>query len=102
MVANPVVPDQSQLAGRLLALIRSGKATSRQKLERESGLSRVTVTQRLRYLLDAGVVVEGETTETSGGRPARSIALNPNFGIVLSADVGESVIRVAAADVSLR
>jgi predicted NBD/HSP70 family sugar kinase len=93
---------EARSAGQLLNLIRSGKATSRPKLERESGLSRVTVSQKLRYLLEAGLVVEGETTETSGGRPARSVTLNPNFGIVLAADVGESVTRVAAADLSPR
>ena len=69
---------------------------------RVSGLSRVTVTQRLRYLFESGLVVEGENTETQRGRPARSVALNPNFGIVLTADVGESVIRLAAVDLSLR
>ena len=95
-------PNEVPSAGQLLALIRSGKATSRPKLERESRLSRVTVTQRLRYLFEAGLVVEGENTETSGGRPARSVALNPNFGIVLTADVGESVIRLAAVDLSPR
>jgi predicted NBD/HSP70 family sugar kinase len=94
--------NEARSAGQLLNLIRSGKATSRPKLERESGLSRVTVSQRLRYLFEAGLVVEGEATETSGGRPARSVALNPNFGIVLAADVGESVTRVAAADLSPR
>jgi predicted NBD/HSP70 family sugar kinase len=102
MECSATAENEAQSAGRLLDLIRSGRATSRSKLEIESGLSRVTVTQRLRYLLGAGLIVEGEATETSGGRPARSIALNPAFGIALAADVGESAIRVAVADLSLR
>jgi predicted NBD/HSP70 family sugar kinase len=101
MEGSATVANDAQSAGRLLDLIRSGKANSRSKLEFESGLSRVTVTQRLRYLLESGLVVEGEATETSGGRPARSVLLNPSFGIALTADVGESAIRVAVVDLSL-
>lgn len=96
------VSNEARSAAQLLALIRSGKATSRPKLERESGLSRVTVTHRLRYLLEAGLVIEGEPGEIGAGRPARSVALNPTFGIVLAADVGECVVRVAIIDLSLR
>ena len=89
-------------AGRVLALIRDGKASSRPAVERVSGLSRVTVVQRLRYLFDAGLVVEGDATEASGGRPARVIRANPNFATALAADVGESVIRIAATDLRPR
>jgi len=102
MDISTAAPHEVCSAGRLLALIRSGKAGSRPKLQHVSGLSRVTVTQRLRYLLAAGLVVEDEATETSGGRPARCVTLNPKFGIVLAADVGESMIRVAAVDLSPR
>ena len=86
----------------MLALIREGKASSRPAIEHVSGLSRVTVAQRLRYLFDAGLVVEGDVTEASGGRPARVIRANPDFAIALAADVGESAIRVAATDLTPR
>ena len=89
-------------AGRLLALIRAGKASSRPALERASGLSRVTIAQRLGSLFAAGVIAEGDATEASGGRPARVISLNPDYAIALAADVGESVIRVAVTDLSPR
>ena len=89
-------------AAQLLALIRFGKASSRPTLERVSGFSRVTVTQRLDSLFAAGVISEGNATEASGGRPARIISLNPNYAFVLAADVGESVIRVALTDLSPR
>jgi len=94
--------EGAEAAGRLLALIRDGKASSRPALERASGLSRVTVVQRLRYLFDAGLVVEGDATEASGGRPARVISANPDFAVAIAADVGESVIRIAATDLSPR
>jgi len=89
-------------AGRLLALIRDGEASSRPAIERVSGLSRVTVVQRLGYLFDAGLIQESETTEASGGRPARVLQLNADFGFVLAADVGESVVRIAATNLSPR
>jgi predicted NBD/HSP70 family sugar kinase len=89
-------------AGQLLALIRAGKASSRPTLERASGLSRVTVAQRLGSLFAAGIIAEGEATETSGGRPARVISLNPDYALALAADIGESVIRVAVTDLSPR
>jgi predicted NBD/HSP70 family sugar kinase len=102
MGATSVGSEAAEAAGRLLALIRDGKASSRPGIERVSGLSRVTVIQRLRTLFDAGLVVEDDATEASGGRPARIIRANPDFAIALAADVGESVIRIAATDLSPR
>jgi predicted NBD/HSP70 family sugar kinase len=87
-------------AGELLESIRSGEATSRPALERAIGLSRVTVAQRLRLLFDAGLLVETEAEETGRGRPARLLRLDPQFAVALAADIGESVIRVAATDLS--
>jgi predicted NBD/HSP70 family sugar kinase len=89
-------------AGRLLALIRDGEASSRPAIERVSGLSRATVVQRLGYLFHAGLIEESEVTEASGGRPARVLQLNADFGIVLAADVGESVVRIAATNLAPR
>jgi len=102
MGAPSVGTEAAEAAGRLLALIRDGKASSRPAIERVSGLSRVTVVQRLRRLLDARLVIEGDETEASGGRPARLIRVNPDFAVALAADVGESMIRVAATDLAPR
>jgi hypothetical protein len=102
MVAASVGSEGTRAAARLLAFIREGRASSRPGLEGISGLSRVTVVQRLHYLFDAGLVVEGAAIEASGGRPARILRVNPEFAVTLAADVGESVVRVAATDVSPR
>ena len=102
MGAPSVGSEAMAAAGRVLALVRDGKSWSRPAIERVSGLSHVTVAQRLRTLFDAGLVVEGDATEASGGRPARLIRVNPNFGVALAADVGESAVRVAATDLSPR
>ena len=57
-----------------------------------------TVAQRLGVLFAAGLLQEAEETQASGGRPARVLKLNEDFGVVLAADIGESHIRVAATD----
>ena len=87
-------------AGKLLDLIRKGAAVTRPALERATGLARATVVQRLRYLTDAGIVVERKGAETGVGRPARVLRLNTDRAVTLAADVGESVIRVAATDLT--
>jgi len=87
-------------AGKLLKLIREGAAVTRPALERATGLARATVVQRLRYLTDAGIVVEQKGVETGVGRPARVLRLNTDRAVTLAADVGESVIRVAVTDLT--
>ena len=54
--------------GDILELIRHGRATTRGDVLELTGLSRMTVAQRLDALLAAGMVVEGETGEATGGR----------------------------------
>jgi len=82
-------------AAPLLSLIASGRAQSRAELIERTGLSRTTVTQRLNALIAAGLVDEAARTLPSGGRPTRMLELNTGFGVVLAADVGESVLRTA-------
>jgi predicted NBD/HSP70 family sugar kinase len=84
--------------GSILALIASGRAQSRAELQEQTGLSRTTVAQRLGVLLAAGLVNEGAATLRSGGRPTRVLQLNTKFGVVLAADLGETVARLAVTD----
>ena len=87
-------------ASKLLDLIRKGDAATRPALERATGLARATGVQRLRYLTDAGIVIEREGAETGVGRPARVLGFNTDLAVALAADVGESVIRIAATDLT--
>lgn len=84
--------------GHLLALIMSGRAASRAALVEASQLSRATVAQRLSYLFDAGLVTEADKRLPSGGRPARALRLNTDFGLVLAVDIGEHEVRVGLTD----
>ena len=84
--------------GHLLALIMSGRGSSRAALADASQLSRATVAQRLSYLFEAGLVTESDETLPSGGRPARVLRLNTDFNVVIAADIGERQVRVGITD----
>lgn len=83
----------------ILSLIASGAATSRGALLEASGLSRVTVTQRVNALLACGLIRETEETLRSGGRPTRVLALSEYAGAILVANIGETHIHVAVMDI---
>lgn len=85
-------------AGEILSLIATGLASSRAELLNSSGLSRATVTQRLNALLESKLVRETEKTLPSGGRPTRTLAVDPASGFLLVANIGETHIHVAAMD----
>ncbi|GAA4168078.1 ROK family transcriptional regulator [Shinella granuli] len=87
-------------AGGILSLIAGGEAASRAELLAASGLSRVTVTQRLNALLASGLVRETEKTLPSGGRPTRVLAINAASGFLLVANIGETHIHLAAMDLT--
>ena len=83
----------------ILSLIATGTATSRGALLDASGLSRVTVTQRVNALLASGLVRETEETLKSGGRPTRVLAVAETAGVILVANLGETHIHVAVMDI---
>ncbi len=86
--------------GEILSLIATGAATSRAAILDASGLSRVTMTQRLNALLAAGLVRETEQTLPSGGRPTRVLAVQEAAGAILVANIGETHIQLAAMDLA--
>ncbi len=74
--------------GDVLALVRRGTANTRRDLQEVTGLSRMTVAQRVDALIDAGLVREtGTGTATGGRRPS-----------TLEFDVSRSVFAVATVD----
>ncbi|WP_310528564.1 ROK family transcriptional regulator, partial [Nocardioides sp.] len=77
-------------AGDLLDLIRSGRATTRGEFGRLTGLSRTAVSARLASLVAAGLVLEGDEESATGGRPASTLVLNRDAGLVLGVAIGRS------------
>lgn len=66
-----------------------------------TGLSSASVTNVVADLLDEGLVVEVGTEESDGGRPRVQLRVNPEFGVVIGVDVGETGIRVEGFDLSM-
>jgi predicted NBD/HSP70 family sugar kinase len=95
---DPKVAERgAATAGDVLRLIRSEEATTRAELVRATGLSRVTLGQRLEQLVRHQLVVM-ESAPSTGGRPPRRFAFNPRAGVILAADLGATHARVAVAD----
>ncbi|WP_084633304.1 ROK family protein [Pleomorphomonas oryzae] len=82
-------------ASDIFSLIATGTAVSRSALLERSGLSRVTVTQRLNALIAADLIGEAAETLPSGGRPTRVLTVNRQVGHVLVANIGESHLHLA-------
>ncbi|SDM69874.1 Sugar kinase of the NBD/HSP70 family, may contain an N-terminal HTH domain [Cryobacterium flavum] len=85
-------------SGVVLDLIRAGLATTRPALIDELGWSRITLARRLDELLAAGIIIVAGQSDSRGGRPAESFAINTDAGLLLSVDIGGSHTRVAVTD----
>lgn len=83
-------PPSGASAGDVLDLIRSGRATTRGELVRITGLSRTAVGARLAPLTEAGLVLEGDEESATGGRPASTLVLNRDAGLILAVAIGRS------------
>ena len=84
--------------GDILDLIRHGRASTRGDVLEATGLSRMTVSQRLDALLGAAMIVEGDTTEATGGRRRRRLAFNTAQSRVLVAAVDTTHTKLAVTD----
>ncbi|MEU5362547.1 ROK family protein [Streptomyces sp. NPDC005925] len=85
-------------AGDLLALVRTGRATTRGALQQVTGLSRATVGQRLDRLFRAGWLREGAggpVDSPQGGRPSITLEFDDDHAVVLAADLDTRHARAA-------
>jgi predicted NBD/HSP70 family sugar kinase len=71
---------------------------SRIGLARLTGLSTGSITNVVGELVQEGLVLEVGREDSDGGRPRVQLRLNPDFGLVIGVDVGETGIRVEAFD----
>jgi glucokinase-like ROK family protein len=94
-----VASEQLDSLVRVLDLIRSDAARTRPQIGRVSGFGRTVVTERVRELLQSGLVVEGPGAST-GGRAPRELSFNANAGHLLVAQLGATSIDVGIADLS--
>lgn len=97
-VQTPPAARESATAGDLLALLRSGRASTRADLRAVTGLSRTAVVARISALADSGLLRVGAELASTGGRPAGSLVFNTDAGTVLAAAIGRSRSQVAVFD----
>ena len=88
--------------GEVLDLIRSGRAATRGDVLDVTGLSRMTVAQRIDALLAAGLVVENGTDRATGGRRPMRLEFNSGHSYVLASTVDTRQTRTAITDLAGR
>ena len=86
----------------ILNLVRTGQATTRLELERESELGRAVVADRLGTLTELGLVDENALGVATGGRAPRLVRFQPDLGRILVATLDQTAIGVGVADLSGR
>jgi len=89
-------------SGDILELIRTGAATTRGDLLQETGLSRMTVAQRLDRLLAHRLVVEAGSSAAARGRPRKSLRFNTEHSVVAIAAVDTTHTVLALTDLGGR
>lgn len=92
-------PSDSHLE-QVVRLIRERRATTRPDLVRVTGLSRKIVIQRVDQLIAMGLVREGPTTASTGGRPPGRLDFASDAGCVLALELGATGLTVGLADLS--
>jgi len=86
---------EHQYQRRVLRYLRSRREASRPTLARALDLSLPTVTTVVKHLLDHGIVVEADYKQTTGGRRAALLQLNPDFAHTLGLEISYSYLRAA-------
>lgn len=84
----------------ILRTIRSGEATTRQEIERVTGMGRAVVVDRLNALEDLGLIGEGSLGESTGGRAPRLVRPRNRAGLILTAFLDRAALGVGLADLS--
>ena len=86
----------------VLALVRSGRAVTRQEIEATSGLGRAVVADRIATLIARGLVEDGELGASTGGRAPRHVRFRATAGHLLVSSVGTTTLGVGLVDLTGR
>ena len=97
-VGRPTTLESSGASlAKILTLVRSGVATTRLEIERESELGRSVVADRLATLERLGLITEGALGPALKGRAPRHVRFNAEIGAVLVAHLDRTSLAVALA-----
>ncbi|AGP59163.1 ROK family transcriptional regulator [Streptomyces rapamycinicus] len=84
----------------LITHIATGRASSKTELARLTGLSRTTISKRLDTLTRRGLL-STHLGDSTGGRPAMELGVNPAAGVVAAIDIGLAHCRVGVLDLGV-
>jgi predicted NBD/HSP70 family sugar kinase len=87
--------------GRLLGELYHGGSLSRQELGVRTDLSQASISNLISEFLDEGLVEEAGLVDSDGGRPRALLRVNPGWGYVVGAEVGETLVGVELYDLTL-
>ena len=78
----------------ILAAVRDSGGVSRADLAMLTGLSKAIVSERVRWLVESGLVEETGTNASTGGRRGTALSLNRTRGVVVAAEVAMTHLQV--------
>src|SRR5207237_3949970 len=89
-------------AGQILRVLRERGPLTRQELQAEFGMSRVTLVERIDALQRLRLLRQVGHRESSGGRRAELLAADEAGRVALVVDIGASHATVAVAELCTR
>ncbi|MDF0504632.1 ROK family transcriptional regulator [Burkholderia cenocepacia] len=89
---------------RCLRMLRGGTTLSRAELARELGLTRATIGNAVKELIDSSLVAEapGRLDDGRPGRPGAGIRLNPSGAYSIGIDVSSSSLTAVLLNLEMR
>lgn len=87
-----------QHAARILRLLRAEDCLTKQEIARRLHLSMPTTLQNINELLEAGILEECGTSESTGGRKAKKIRLRSDAGLGIGIDVALHHVELVVTD----
>lgn len=86
--------------GLVVNLLRTDGPMSRADLSRRTGLAPSALTQRIRDLIDEGLVSETGKGEASTGRPPTLVTFNPDYAFAIGVKIERTRLRAARVNLA--
>ncbi|MFI6816019.1 ROK family transcriptional regulator [Nonomuraea sp. NPDC050328] len=93
-------PSTEEIDATLLAHVRLGGLRTIGELCTAVGLGRTVVSQRVKHLIDRGLLAHSGTGRSTGGRAPRELRFRSEAACVLGVEVGVTHLRVGLTDLA--
>ncbi len=87
--------------GHVFAMIRQGRCTTRAEIQAATGLSRITVGQRVDALLAAGLIRESGRAASTGGRRPLQLEMVTDSGVIVAMALNTRHAMVGLLDLGM-